>query len=167
MQKHSPSSCCSGVMALPGWEGARAAGRAESTRPAMSRRRWWGGACLKAHLRGPVGRGGGRWRPATMGGAKLRRWQEGWGATQPGLGDWLWIQRKRVASSLGGKEMTGLEFRGARASELVIPGGGQGGQKMLRRFVGASCVQGGSRVHTELTRGRAGSRGPHGLAAGL
>lgn len=26
MQKHSPSSCCSGVMALPGWEGARAAG---------------------------------------------------------------------------------------------------------------------------------------------
>lgn len=77
-----------------------------------------------------------------MGGAKLRRWQEGWGATQPGLGGWLWIQRKRVASSLRGKEMRGLELRGARASELVVPGGGQGGQRMLRQVRGSQLCPG-------------------------
>ena len=68
-----------------------------------------------APCRGPVGRGGGRWRPATMDRAKLRRWQEGWGVTQPGLGDSVYTKEESGISS----QRQGNEGFGVRKSHSV------------------------------------------------
>lgn len=129
--KHSTSSCCSGLTALLGGEARRRAG-AESTRPPAPQasnvaEEVVGRGLFEAHLQGACGHGRGRWRPATMGGAKLRRWQEGWGRPSRRR-DWLWIQGRGWRLVLEAKEMRVWRFRGARVSELVVPGGGQAGR---------------------------------------
>ena len=115
--KRSTRSCCSSVTPPLRWSrGGGSRGRAGLKPP---------GHCLPGKARRGLARNlsagaGGLWAgeeegaagrcgwPIAVDRAKLRRWQGGWGVSQPGLGDWLWIQRKRVASRRQGNEGFGV-----------------------------------------------------------